>query len=320
MVNETEIGHGPAVLDLLRRSEDFITGQRIGDHLGISRVAVHKHIRHLKEAGYAVEANRRGYRLSKDPELRFSRWEFGPDEHITVFSEVDSTMDAAARLSRRIADEDFTVAAGTQNSGRDRRGRPWSSPEGGLWATRVLHPAGSALRIQLYTLAGAAVMARILEQGRNLEASLRWPADVLVGRRKIAGVLAEARSSGDRIDYLALGVGVNVNNPVEDGLVSLTELTGRVEDRRAVLRDWTAALERFLAGREFRSEEPPRWFNDRMCDLSQRVTIKLADPAGSSAGGRILGVDGLGRLRIATSEGERHFAPGDIISIQRIET
>lgn len=314
MVNERQRGSKSPLLLILRDSPEPLSGDALGKMLGISRVAVHKQIQSLIALGYPVRSSRHGYSLGQEVNMPLSSWEFRPEEKITVLEEIPSTMDEARRLAEKNPGEDFTIAAETQSSGRGRRNRVWESPEGGLWATHVIHPGGSSLRLQRFVLAGTAVLARILKESWNIDARVKWPNDVLVDGRKIAGILGESRIIGDRIDYLALGLGMNVNNPTSPDAAALKDITGKEADRRALLRAWVASLDSFLKSADFSADlsgdDTPAWWNSLMPPGERKIS---GYTGGRKVEGIIKEVDGLGRLVIQIPGGSiLRLSPGDM--------
>ena len=318
MVNEDRADAKKIILAVLRGADGPVSGERLGGQLGMSRVGVYKHIQSLKEAGYRILAGREGYRIEEYDLMPFSTWEFDSVERVEVMEEVASTMDEAHRRAAGAAgsggdNDDFVLAAHTQEKGRGRLGREWVSPRGGLWVTRVIHPsAACTFDFQRYVMAGAAALARCLRETMGLGATVRWPNDVLIGGRKAAGVLGEGRVYGDRLVYLALGMGLNVNNEPGCGGVALRELTGRDEDRRNLLREWLSAQDALTDSRAFRQRQNPRWWNALMEGVGHRATVCAG---GVRRSGTVLGADGLGRLRIRRRSGSDIRIPaGDVDS------
>lgn len=130
---------------------------------------------------------------------------------IVHYRRVASTQALARRLAARGAVEATVVVADVQSRGRGRLGRRWRSPKGGLWFSLVLRPPATGFRLGLLGLAAGLAVARALQAVCGLRAKLKWPNDVVVGDRKIAGVLSEAVFLGDALKYVVLGVGVNTN-------------------------------------------------------------------------------------------------------------
>ncbi len=310
MVNESVSSHKSQLLTILRNSSVPINGDTLGSRMGISRVAVHKHIHNLKTYGYPVVSSRHGYRIGPEETFPLSSWEFLPEEHIRVVKATGSTMNEARLWAEHHPGMDFTMVAEFQSAGRGRRNRTWNSPEGGLWATHLIHPGGSAIHIQRYVLAATAALARLLREKWKIEALIKWPNDILVDKKKIAGVLGEARINGDRIDYLSLGLGLNVNNEAAQGAAALKDITGRDEDRRRLLRDWIEELKKLRRSADFSAGKDPLWLNSLMTGIGSKAVFQVG---GQKITGIVAGIDGLGRLMLRThGESVIRLSPGDI--------
>ena len=251
-----------------------------------------------------------GYRLESGNRRLFTTWEFEADENVTVIEKSRSTMDDAHRQAMRRPGEDFSLAALHQSGGRGRRGRAWTSPPGGLWITRVIHPACPLSAIQLYSMAAAYALAEVLEQHYTVSAELKWPNDVLVDGRKIAGVLAEGRFSGDRVEYLALGLGVNVNNNTPENAVALKELCGEEQDRHQLLHHWLTAMDCLLASGKVANGKAPRWWNKRMWGIGETAEYSVE---GRNIRGQRQKADAFGRLVLRDKNGKKiHIAAGSV--------
>ena len=233
------------ILSLLKTSTDVISGETLSAAVGVSRVSVWKHIKAMNHFGIPIQASPKGYRLVRDPDS-LRPWEFDSrQDRIRFFEETPSTMDEATALARK-ACPSFTVAvAQRQTRGRGRLQRTWSSGDGGLYFTIVLRPDIALMQAGLVNLAAAVDMADVLRCDYAVKARLKWPNDILVGNGKICGVLSQMEVEGDQLRYLAVGLGLNVNNVPESELplaTSLMGLLGRKVPRRLVL---TAFLDRF---------------------------------------------------------------------------
>ena len=171
----------------------------------------------------------------------------GPFEHrLSWYEEVGSTNDIAAAAADAGAPEGLVVAANAQSSGRGRAGRSWSSPAGvGLYVSVVLRPPRQSL--PLLTIAAGVAVAEGIHAATGLDPSVKWPNDVYVGSRKLAGILAEAVSSAGAIDYVVLGFGINVRpcaypDDVAARATSVESELGRRVDRGLLLAESLAAL------------------------------------------------------------------------------
>lgn len=248
------------------------------------------------------------------------------------FDSVGSTNDEAARLARAGASEGTVVVARTQTAGRGRQERRWESPPGGLWMSLVLRPPVSPAALPGLTLVMAAAVARALQATCGLDATVRWPNDVYVGDRKIAGLLSEARCSGDTVEACCIGLGLNVNvdvaalpDDVRATATSLLALRGQPTDeddvRTAVLGAMEEDYRRF---REGGFEALRASVAQRCATLGRRVEV-LRDQAPAVSGvARALGSQGSLRVSCASGteeiwtcerirlldDGYRSFEPG----------
>ena len=226
-----------------------VSGERLAADIGLSRVAVWKAAESLRAAGYSIEADEHGYRLdpSAGDDFLFP-WEFGAREgRVRHWTETSSTMDRAREMADRGGGAGLVLVAERQSAGRGRAGRAWESVDGGLFFTLLL-PGGQP--IQRYARTGMAVqlaVAAALERLLGESVSLRWPNDVYLDGRKLAGVLTELRGETDRVSWIAVGVGININNPLSSvRAVSCREIAGHPLSRRAVL---SRILDEFECGR-----------------------------------------------------------------------
>jgi BirA family biotin operon repressor/biotin-[acetyl-CoA-carboxylase] ligase len=202
---------------------EYVSGQSLSVGLDVSRTAVWKRIKNLKDLGYAVDAApRKGYRLAPGADGRGERFN-GLEvlssletsfvgKSLYFHDELPSTNDAAAVLARSGAAEGTAVIADRQTAGKGRLGRKWHSPAGkNLYTSVILRPAVAPSEAQSLTLALAVAAAEALEGFSTTRPAVKWPNDVLMGGRKVAGILTEMASDMDRVGHVVAGLGVNVN-------------------------------------------------------------------------------------------------------------
>ncbi len=234
-----------ALLSMLRESPDPLSGEQLSHRLGVSRVTVWKHVQALQHLDYPIETSRRGYRLAEAEDV-LQPWEFpGRENRIHCHREIDSTMTAARELARKGCPAFTVVTAERQAQGRGRMQRTWHSAAGGLYFTIVLRPRLPAALGSLVTFAAGVEWAELLKADFGLPVGLKWPNDLLVDERKLAGLLAEMETRGDMVDFVNVGIGLNVNNDPsaeEPHAISLQALLGRPLSRRDLL---TGFLDRF---------------------------------------------------------------------------
>ncbi len=204
---------------LKKNPGQWVSGESVSDQLGITRAAVWKHIKSLKEDGHHIlSAPKKGYWLKREADLLSAEsiseglnTSFMGRPSVTVFKETDSTNLQAKILASRGAAEGTLVAAETQTRGRGRRGRSWFSPPGrSICVSFILRPPMAPAQAPQITLMTAVAVARTL-QGIGLEARIKWPNDILVKERKIAGILTEISTEMDLVDWMVVGLGLNVN-------------------------------------------------------------------------------------------------------------
>ncbi|MDK2847916.1 MAG: BirA family transcriptional regulator [Desulfuromonadales bacterium] len=208
------------ILALFRSAGDgFVSGAQISRALGVSRTAIWKKIEQLRLLGYAIEAvPSKGYRLQESPDLLLAaevQAELGTERigrEVIYYAETDSTNLRAHELGKAGAEEGTVVLADRQTAGRGRLGRHWCSPGGvNLYASIVVRPPVAPRYASQMTFLSAAAVAQTVSETGGLTATVKWPNDVLVEGRKIAGLLNELDAETERIHYLVLGIGVNLN-------------------------------------------------------------------------------------------------------------
>jgi BirA family biotin operon repressor/biotin-[acetyl-CoA-carboxylase] ligase len=289
------------ILQLLRESGDRVSGNTLCGRLGTSRVAVWKHIQKLQEMGYDIESGARGYRLRSSPDS-LHPWEFpGREERVVYLPDVASTMDVAKELARKGCAAFTTVVAGRQTQGRGRLRRVWSSEEGGLYFTVVLRPPIPVLWSSRVNFLASLTLAGILREGYGVEAGLKWPNDILVQGSKLCGLLAEMESEGDQVNFINIGIGLNVNNDpstVEPPAVSLKGLLGRAVPRREILSRFLDELERGIAAEAW--ETVIAAWKARSVTLSRPVRIVTAK---EEVSGLAVDVDENGALLLRQPDG-----------------
>lgn len=178
----------------------------------MSRVAVWKHLEALRAAGYPLVAGRGGYSLAEGGDF-LHPWEFpGREGRVVRYESTDSTMERALELALRDPLSGAIVLAETQTSGRGRLGRPWKSAPGGLFFTMVLSPGLPPEMAGRVGMAAGLALCRSLRDLLSEPFLLEWPNDLLLGGRKVAGLLYEYLAQGETLRFLNLGVGVNVHN------------------------------------------------------------------------------------------------------------
>ena len=207
------------ILELLRRQEGFLSGEDIGRELSITRAAVWKGIKKLREEGYEIEAvTNRGYRLT-NPETMYNKRELEQGlktktmgQTIYFYEETDTTNNRARELALEGAPEGTLVVAEKQTAGRGRRGKVWESPLGtGIWMSLVLRPQIAPTEASVLTLLCGLATAEAIEAETGLSAGIKRPNDILINGKKAVGILTEMDCEMSEVHFVIPGIGINVN-------------------------------------------------------------------------------------------------------------
>lgn len=302
----------------------YLSGHEIGTELGISRTAVWKHVEALRREGFRVSSQtNRGYRLDGLPDVIspsavqavLKTRCFG--KNILHFPILDSTQETASEAARKGAPEGTVVIAEQQRNGRGRRGRTWVSPQGGLWFSLVLRPPLHPQKATIITLAAGVAVAKSIKNLGKLPVMLKWPNDVLVAEKKIAGILGEMVAETDTLHMIILGMGINVNvektglpPELHGTATSLSLELGRKIDRgeffgnllencevyydlllsggaEPVLKAWRSMPN--ILGRQVKAETPEGLCLGRAVDIDPQGALLIEDAGGKTS--RILAGD-----------------------------
>lgn len=302
----------------------YVSGEELSNRLQVSRTAVWKHIGGLRDEGYEIESSPRlGYRLVGVPDLLLPlEIQDGLEteilgRHIEHRRTVSSTNRLARDLAAEGAPEGTVVLAETQESGRGRLGRSWISPVGGIWLSLVLRPNLPPYKAQLITLLAAVAAVEATERVAGVTAGIKWPNDLLLNYRKLAGILTEVSAEMERVNYMVLGIGVNANIEVscfEDDVAatatSLLAETGQPICRAAWVRQFLKDFEAAYLEAQARgfSGMLDRW-RKYSVTLGQDVDIQMSD---RSAHGKAMDIDEQGALLVRTEAGLETFLAGDV--------
>ena len=289
------------ILEIMRESDGVVSGSALSARLGVSRVSIWKHINSLKEHGYDIRTSSRGYQLASRHDA-LHPWEF-PEREATVhyFPEVDSTMDIARELARKGCPDFSVVIAGRQNKGRGRLRRSWHSARGGLYFTVVLRPQIPPVISPRVIFCASLTLVRILHRRFNVNAGVKWPNDILIDERKICGMLSEMEAEADRVNYLNVGVGLNVNNDptrLEPNAVSLKQILGRPVSRKKLLAEYLNAFESHLS--EYGLDRAVEQWKEYTVTLNRNVKIVTGS---ETIEGRAVDVDENGSLLLERNDG-----------------
>ena len=318
------------ILSLFRQTPDgFVSGERISDELGVSRTAVWKHIRNLRQAGYQIEAiPSRGYQLQQSPDVLMPEAiQSGLEcqlvgSRIISLDEADSTNLQASRLGDEGADDGLVVIADRQSSGKGRMGRQWESPGGvNLYASILLRPPVLPFEAPKLTFLSAVAVCRAIKNCTGLQPTVKWPNDILLNGAKVAGLLNEMSSETDQVHYVVLGIGVNLNMRAEqfpDDLrypaTSLAIASGKAVSRLAFTRSLLQELDALYLVYLEEGSAPIFTAWTELCELTgKRVQV---DCNNLLIEGKMVGLGGDGALLVRTSAGKiESIYAGDVLPL-----
>ena len=224
------------IVRLLKEKNDFISGEDISNMLGVSRAAIWKHVKSLREEGYEIESfSRKGYRLIQSPDIlsqnKISKY-LGTSiiaREMIYFDTISSTNTKAKEMADKGAEDGTVIISEEQKGGRGRFGREWTSPKHkGIWMSIILRPHVNPNDISIVTqVAAASVVEAGLEMGFDFY--VKWPNDIIMNDKKVCGILTEMSGELNHINYVVLGIGVNVNQDIDDFPDDLRERASSVK-------------------------------------------------------------------------------------------
>src|SRR5660397_28687 len=298
---------------LIKNKGKSISGEQLASELSVSRTAIWKHIKVLKDEGYMINSSTNiGYSLNETPDMLTSgeikaglrTKVIGKD--IKYFKETESTNIIAREIASSV-DEGTVVIAESQTSGRGRLGRKWISPEGGIWLSIILKPRIEPVYAPRITLLAGVSVAKTM-QGFGLPAKIKWPNDILVNGKKVCGILTEIGAEVDIIDYLVVGIGIDANvdtgtfpEEFRDNSTSLEKEMGhkinRVEFVQKLLEEFETDYTKF---QENGFPQILQEWRNMSATIGQWVKITAQ---ARTIYGEAVGVDNEGALIVETAEG-----------------
>lgn len=298
--------------------EQFLSGEQLSRELNISRTAVWKRIAALRREGYPIEAStHKGYRVlsnrahyGKSGILSCLSTSFLGRE-LKFFNTVDSTNTMLKALAGQGASEGTAVVADAQEKGRGRLGRSWmSSPGLGIWLSFLLKPDLHPAMLQSLTLAAAVAVCRAIEPFTAEKPGIKWPNDILINGKKVCGILTEMSAEADRVMWVVIGIGVNVNQCPEDfpeelkesaASLAMFQKDGQELDRCRLAAGIMNAFEDIYL--DFVRNGPEAMlaeWKQRSVTLGRRVSLKQGDKTLTA---KVLDIGPDGRLVIETEGG-----------------
>lgn len=316
------------ILSLLRNADGYVSGEELSKKLGVSRTAVWKNINLLREEGYIINSlTNKGYKLEKSPDvldeniiadgLKIS----SVGTKIKVMKTVDSTNEEAKRLANNGAESGLIVAAEEQTAGKGRLGRVWKSDNGGIYFTLLIRPELPPSAIASITLASGYAVCLAIRNYTECDAKIKWPNDVIIGNKKVCGILTEMAAQSDQIDYVAIGIGMNVNHTefpdeISKKATSLRIETGEKIDRNAFFKCVIQKLDEVISSFLFSvSLEDIQSFKALCATLGRRVSVQRG---GKTVEGTACDITANGELIIKDDIGNNICVNSGEVTVQGI--
>ena len=315
------------ILELLgQHPEQYVSGEEISRQLAVSRTAIWKHMQTLKQAGYEIESHPRlGYRLKTRPDLLLPyeirdilRTKIVGQKEIYYFADVESTNTEAKKQANLGCPEGSISLSEAQTKGRGRLSRSWFSPSGkGIWLSVVLRPPFNPHDAPKCTLMAAVAVTKAIQSMTGIECGIKWPNDILYQGKKIVGILTEMNAEIDAINYIVIGMGINVNIKQQDfpdelteSATSLSVVAGHTISRLSLLNAVLVELEQAY-------EEVVQYGFSKMLDEWRKLSITLGKKvnvigSGKEFSGTAVDIDHDGGLLVQTEAGIERVLAGDV--------
>ena len=318
------------VLKVLMQTEGYVSGQSLCRELNVSRTAVWKCINQLKEEGYVIDAvTNKGYCLRQSPDvinaeavksrLHTKFW----GQETVFFEETDSTNNVIKRMAEEGAAHGTLAIAEIQTAGRGRRGRQWASPKGnGIWMSFLLRPEILPQNASMLTLVTALAVRQAIFKVCQLPVLIKWPNDIVIGGRRVCGMLTEMSAELEWVHYVVIGIGINVNmeefpEEIRETATSLRMECERKINRSSLIAAFGEAFEEYY--KQFMKtgdlsllmEE----YNQYLVNCGKKV--KIIDPAGEYTGVSA-GINAQGELLVTDEEGSLRTVRSGEVSVRGI--
>jgi BirA family biotin operon repressor/biotin-[acetyl-CoA-carboxylase] ligase len=308
---------------------EYLSGQDLSDVLKISRVAVWKHIKKIQTLGYKIESKQKlGYRLIDNTE-KLLPWEITRDlktqligKRVYYFEEIDSTQDFAQNIAADKKENGTIIIAEKQTTGRGRLDRKWTSPKGGIWFSLIIHPKFDVSSSTLIPILSAVALSKSIKSVLDIETEVKWPNDITMNGKKVAGVLVDASFQTNSIDYLILGIGINFDidakklekrltkTPNFYGIDSLRGKENKTPPK-TLLKEFLLQFEKnlFQLDKGEKSKIIKEW-TKRAAGIGKKITINTSN---GKISGISQGIDNDGALKIKTRNKIQKIYVGDVV-------
>jgi BirA family biotin operon repressor/biotin-[acetyl-CoA-carboxylase] ligase len=296
-------------------------------------VAVWKHIKKIQALGYTVESKQKeGYKLTKKSDLLLP-WEITTEldtkllgQQAYYYDSVDSTQTEALKIANESNKEGIIIIAEKQTGGKGRSGRKWISPKGGIWFSIILHPKFDISNITLFPIASSLALSNAIEKTCKITTELKWPNDLTIKGKKLAGMLVDASLESNKIENLVLGVGINFevnskeiekvlkNTPNFYGVSSLSEQKNKIKPIQ-LIQSFLLELEKIYEqlNNNQRKKIISKW-TKRSSTIGKKIEVETHQ---GKVKGDAIKIDDDGGLVVKDEEKTSKIFAGDIIHLTK---
>ena len=327
----------PGLLKVLKflqtHNTEYLSGQDLSDVLRISRVAVWKHIKKIQELGYTVESKQKlGYKLISNSELLLP-WEITANLKTKIigrqayyFDSIDSTQNQALKMAEDVANNGTIIVAAKQTGGHGRSGRKWISPKGGIWISIILHPIFDISITTLFPIASALALSIAIEKTFSIQPELKWPNDLTIKGKKVAGMLVDVSLESNKIENLVLGVGINFDvnaKQIEKSLkgtsnfYGVASLSDQKQNIKPIQLVQTFLIELEKIYKSLNAKQTKKIISEwtvRSSTIGKNVELNTSD---SKIKGKAIKIDDDGALVVSENNKNHRIIAGDIIHLSK---
>ncbi len=318
---------------LQTHNTEYLSGQDLSDVLRISRVAIWKHIKKIQELGYTVESKQKlGYKLTSNSDILLP-WEITSGlktkkigKNAYYFDSIDSTQNQALKMSEDSSSDGTIIIAAKQTGGKGRLGRKWISPKGGIWFSIILQPKFDISITTLFPIASSLALSYAIEKTFKIKPELKWPNDLTIKGKKIAGMLVDVSLESNKIESLVLGVGINFDVDVRQiektlkdtpnfyGVASLSEQKIKIKPK-ILVQTFLLELEKIyeLLNKKQTKNIISDW-TKRSSTIGKKVELSTVD---GKIKGDAIKIDDDGALIVSEKNKTSKIIAGDIIHLTK---
>ena len=327
----------PGLVKILKflqtHNTEYLSGQDLSDVLRISRVAIWKHIKKIKELGYTIESKQKlGYKLISNSNLLLP-WEITSNlktkfigQQVYYFDTIDSTQNQALKMADDSSHNGSVIVASKQTGGRGRAGRKWISPKGGIWISIILQPKFDISITTLFPIASALALSIAIEKTCSIKPELKWPNDLTIKGKKVAGMLVDVSLESNRIENLVLGVGINFDVNVKQiekslkgtpNFYGVATLNGQKKKVKSIqlVQTFLVELEKIYKSLNAKKTKGIIFeWTSKSSTIGKNVELNTVD---TKIKGKAIRIDEDGALVVLENNKEHRIIAGDIIHMSK---